>query len=242
MDRRRRIILIALAVLIGAAYTPSSYAQFGGVVYDPRNHWQNRLTALRSYSQLIRQGTQLRNEAQMLINDAKQLSRLDANARNELLAILDDIARLNIEAENIAYEVDETKALLEHHYPQDYTDYTQDDFAQAAEAQWQISRAAFHDAMIMQSKMVESLESDRQLLGQLLDNSHSAVGQLQASQSTNQLLGLLIKQGQQAQHMHITQSRAISLEQSRRISIERESLEKRKTFLGSNSAYNGGTR
>ena len=55
----------------------------------------------------------------------------------------------------------------------------------------------------MQSKMVESLEGDRVLLGQLMNSSHGSVGELQATQSTNQLMGLLVKQSMQAQQMQI---------------------------------------
>ena len=96
--------------------------------------------------------------------------------------------------------------------------------------------------MIMQSKMVQSLETDRAMLGQLMNSSHGAVGELQATQSTNQLMGLLVKQSMQAQQMQITQSRADSIEAARRLAIEKESRVRMNSFMGdADAAYNGGT-
>ena len=68
MARRRGIITIAIIAAMGLSHAPASHAQFGGVVYDPANYVQNFYTAVRSYTQIIRQAQQLRNEANMLIN------------------------------------------------------------------------------------------------------------------------------------------------------------------------------
>ena len=78
--RRRintRIISLTLAVVLSLAHTPAASAQFfGGIVYDPSNYAQNFRTAVHNYTQLIRQAQQLQNEANMLINQAKHLSKL----------------------------------------------------------------------------------------------------------------------------------------------------------------------
>jgi len=241
MGRTRRggIITLVLAALIGLGTPSISHAQFGGIVFDPNNYRQNLLTAIRNYAQVTQQANQLRNEAQMLINQAKNLSKLDINSANDLLRILNDIAALDMEAENVAYEVGRTRALIKQHFPQDYAGIADDEYTARAEAQWQMSRAAYNDAMVMQSKLVESLASDRNRLGQLMGSSHASIGELQAVQSTNQLLGLLIKQNMQAQHMQITQSRADSIEQARRLAIEKESRALRRRFVGSDNAYGG---
>jgi len=240
MARRRRIITLALIAALSFSHSPVSYAQFGGVVYDPANFKQNFLTAVRSYTQLLRQAQQLRNEAQMLINDAKQLSRLDFNAQSRLIAILDEITWLNQQAENVAYEVNRTRQIVRETYPETYDDFTEDEMIIQAEEQWQMSRRAYNDTMVMQSKMVESLTSDKVLLGELMTQSQSSVGELQATQSTNQLLSLLIKQIMQMQQMQVTQGRADAVEQARRLAIEKESKQRRQHFVGSKSAYAGG--
>ena len=92
MARRRGIITLALVAAMGFSHAPVSHAQFGGVVYDPANYVQNFYTAVRSYTQIIRQAQQLRNEANMLINQAKHLSRLDVNSAADLNRILNEIA------------------------------------------------------------------------------------------------------------------------------------------------------
>ena len=86
--RRRintRIISLTLAVVLTMAHTPAVSAQFfGGIVYDPSNYAQNFRTAVHNYTQLIRQAQQLQNEANMLINQAKHLSKLDVISANDL--------------------------------------------------------------------------------------------------------------------------------------------------------------
>jgi len=169
----RGIITLALISAMSFSHAPATYAQFGGVVYDPANFKQNFLTAVRSYTALLRQAQQLRNEAQMLINDAKQLSRLDFSAQSRLLVILDEITWLNQQAENVAYEVNRTRQIVRETYPETYEDFTEDEMVVRAEEQWQISRRAYNDTMIMQSKMVESITTDKVLLGQLITKSQS---------------------------------------------------------------------
>lgn len=241
MARRRRMISLALVAVLSLAHVPTAQAQFGGVVYDPANYVQNFYTAVRSYTQIVRQAQQLRNEANMLINQAKHLSKLDINSATDLNRILNEISYLNTQAENVAYQVNRTRQLVQEHYPEDYSGMSDDEVFAQAEAQWQMSRRAYNDAMVMQSKMVESLETDRAVLNQLMNKSHGAVGELQATQSTNQLMGLLVKQSMQAQQMQVTQSRADSIEAARRLAIEKESRVRMRSFMGgSDEAYSGG--
>ena len=179
MARRRRIISYVLGAVFALSHTPMANAQFfGGIVYDPTNYVQNFQTAVHNYSQLIRQAQQLRNEANMLINQAKHLSRLDVNSAADLNRILNEIAYLNRQAENVAYDVNRTRQLLQEHFPSDYEGMSQDEIMVQAEAQFEMSERAQSEAIVMQSKMVESLEEDQALLGQLMNSSHGAVGEL----------------------------------------------------------------
>ena len=248
MARRRRIknplLSLSLGALLALAHIPIAHAQlFGGIVYDPTNYVQNLQTATHNYTQLVRQAQQLRNEANMLINQAKHLSRLDLNAVNELNRILGEIAYLNAQADNVSYEVSRTRQLLKAYYPESYADLSEAELLMQSETQFQLSERAHGDAMVMQSKMVESLQQDRDLLGQLMNKSHGSIGELQATQSTNQLMGLLLKQSMQAQQMQITQSRSESLEATRQLAIEKEARARRKIFMGAaDAAYSGGAR
>lgn len=239
MARRRRIIASLFLICLTFFGGISASAQFGGVVFDPKNYIQNLYSASRSLVQIRQQVSQLQNEARMLVGQAKDLTRLDFNARSELMFILDEITRLNMQAENVAYDVQRTRRVLEEEFPQDYSKLSQDEVSIKAEQQWKMARDGYHSAMIMQSGLVESLASDRQTLDQLISESQSASGNLSATQSTNQLLALLIKQNMAWQQMMVAGERADALSEARLLAIEQESREKRKRFVGDAHIYQG---
>src|SRR5689334_24818885 len=72
MNRFRRFAgVVALAVLVGPI---PAFAQL--VVFDPNNYAQNVLTAARALQQINNQIVSLQNQAQMLVNQAKNLASL----------------------------------------------------------------------------------------------------------------------------------------------------------------------
>jgi P-type conjugative transfer protein TrbJ len=75
------------------------------------------------------------------------------------------------------------------------------------------------------------------VLADLVNQSQSASGALQASQATNQLLALQAKQSIQAQQLQITQNRAIALELARQAAAVEEARELRRRFMGSGTPY-----
>ena len=78
-SRSRAIFMAATMMAAPLALSPMltspAHAQFGRIVYDPSNYAQNLLTAARTLQQINNQITSLQNEAQMLINQAKNLAR-----------------------------------------------------------------------------------------------------------------------------------------------------------------------
>lgn len=238
MARCRRVIsslFLVFAVLFGSVTTS---AQFGGVVFDPKNYIQNLYSASRSLVQIRQQVSQLQNEERMLVGQAKDLTSLDFNAQGELLRILDEITRLNHEAESVAYDVFQTQQILKTEFPEDYSNLSKEEVALKAETQWKMAREGYHSAMIMQSGLVQSLANDRQTLERLITESQSASGNLSATQSTNQLLALIIKQNMAWQQMMVAGERADALSEARLLAIEQESHEKRARFVGNSKIYN----
>ncbi|MEO1361377.1 MAG: P-type conjugative transfer protein TrbJ, partial [Pseudomonadota bacterium] len=76
---KRLLLSAALCALPMTVITaPPAAAQFfgGGIVYDPANHTQNILTAVRSLQQINQQIQQLTNEIEMLENMARDLETL----------------------------------------------------------------------------------------------------------------------------------------------------------------------
>ncbi len=235
MRRRIKSFLLVFIMLFSCAQ--AAQAQFGGIVFDPKNFVQNLYTASRSLIQIRQQVSQLQNEARMLIGQAKNLAKMDYNAQYELLRILQEIAVLTEQAENVSYEVGRSRQLMRDHYPQEYADMSDEELVQNAEVQWENSRVAFEEAIVMQSKIVGSVKVDSGTLDRLVGESQSSTGNLSVVQAGNQLLALLIKQIMQMQQMDAVQYRAQALEHSRQLAIEKESRQKHKRFVGNKKAY-----
>ena len=70
--RRCSVTLVAILALSGGALP--AWAQMH--VFDPSNYSQNLLTAARTLEQVNNQILSLQNEAQMLINQARNLTSL----------------------------------------------------------------------------------------------------------------------------------------------------------------------
>lgn len=87
MIRRSRAALFAATILsLPVAFSPvfvtPAAAQW--VVYDPTNYVQNVLSAARALEQINNQIQSLQNEAQMLINQARNLASLPYSSLQQL--------------------------------------------------------------------------------------------------------------------------------------------------------------
>src|SRR3546814_17858857 len=87
---------------------------------DPTNLEQNTLTAVRTMEQINNQINQLQNEAQMLINQARNLASLDFNIVNRLRSTLATTDRLIAEAQGLAYDVQSLAATFARLFPAPY--------------------------------------------------------------------------------------------------------------------------
>jgi P-type conjugative transfer protein TrbJ len=241
---RRRIAAAAAALSLCcvciADLTPNAHAFFGfRIVFDPQNYGQNLMTAARTLQTIGNQVRQLRNEANMLVNDAKNLARLGHDPRAEFSRVMAEMSGLMDQATALSYQVSETDRLFRETYPEDYAAWSKTQMATAAEAQWQQARAAHHDAMLVQSQVVENVQADTAQLNGILSSSQSAAGNLAAVQAGNQLAALNAKQAMQMQQLMAAHYRAVALENARALQIEREGKAKLSAFVGSSSAYGG---
>ena len=112
-----------------------------------------------------------------------------------------------------------------------------DRMAQDARERWQNTLNGLHTAMRMQAQVSQNLAQDESALADLVSQSQSATGALQAMQATNQLLALQAKQSIQAQQLQITQDRAASLELARQAAAMERAREVRRRFLGTGTPY-----
>jgi uncharacterized protein YoxC len=91
--------MIAITVV---AFRPAT-AQL--IVFDPNNYAQSVLTAARALQQINNQIVSLQNEAQMLINQAKNLAALPFSSLSQLEQSIKRTQQLLAQAQRIAYDI-----------------------------------------------------------------------------------------------------------------------------------------
>ena len=211
--------------------TPVPVHAAGILVFDPSNFSQNILTAARTLEQI-------NNQIRQLQNDALNLTKLDFSALAELRAALAATNALIRQARGLAFEVARMEAEFKRLYPLAYTgEITAGQMALDARQRWQNSLEALRTATQVQSQAMQNLASDERTLSDLVNRSQSAMGALQASQATNQLLALQSRQSMQAQQLQITQDRAAALEQARQVAVHERAREVRRRFQGGGTPY-----
>ncbi|RYD55882.1 MAG: P-type conjugative transfer protein TrbJ [Sphingomonadales bacterium] len=207
-------------------------------VFDASNYAQNILTAARALSQINNQIQSLQNEAQMLINQSKNLARIDFPQIHELQAKLQQIDRLMGQAQGLDFRVDTLDQQFAGMFPQVSGLFgTRDQRVAQAKAQLDTAMDAFRQTMGVQSQIVENVRGDAQALAAIVSRSQGVEGSLAAQQATNQLLALSTKQQLQIQNLMASQFRAEAIEQARRGQIERRAREETARFLGDGRAY-----
>ena len=91
----------SLVVGLAVSSTPAQAI----VVFDPSNYSQNLLTAARTLQQINNQIQSLQNEANMLVNQAKNLTRIDFPELQALTQTLQQVDRLMGQAQGIQFRV-----------------------------------------------------------------------------------------------------------------------------------------
>nr|CUV27735.1 Conjugative transfer protein TrbJ [Ralstonia solanacearum] len=231
---KKRLLAVAAAALIGAM--PVAQAQW--VVIDPTNLVQNTLTAVRTLEQINNQIKQLQNEAQSLMNEARNLASLPFNVVNRLRSNLDTTRQLIAQARGLAFNIQNMDQQFAQLYPEQYAaTVSGNQMFQDAHQRWQNTLQGLQTAMRMQAQVSQNLNQDEGVLADLVDQSQSATGALQAMQATNQLLALQAKQSIQTQQLQLTQGRAASLELARQAAAVERGREVTRRFLGGGTPY-----
>lgn len=236
----KKTLALCASALLAFASVPKAHAIFGvgDIVLDPSNLAQNILSAERALEQIQNQIQSLTNEAQMLLNEAKNLEHLDFNVVDRLRAKIEMTQSLFGEAQGLAYTVDELRQQFAQLYPSVYAqNLTLDQLSVEAHHRWENSRSALDTALQLQSRARENFGEDEAVLSDLVAQSQGAIGALQATQATNQLLALLARQQIQGQQIAISQDRAVATEEARRIAEVERSRELRRRFMTRETRY-----
>jgi P-type conjugative transfer protein TrbJ len=231
-------ILATLAVVLAVNGFDRLRAQV--VVFDPSNYSQNILTAARALDQINNQIRSLENQAQMLLNGTKNLTRLPTTVAGELTSKINEINGLITQAKGIAFDVQKTTSDFERFYPRQYTAAVSSDrMVQDANARWENTYQALKQTLVTQATIASALDQDGQTLRTLMTNSSGAVGSLQAQQTGNELLALQVKQSLQAQALVATQARADALRSVEQQASATAARERFTRFIGDGHAYSG---
>ncbi|PSJ36301.1 P-type conjugative transfer protein TrbJ [Allosphingosinicella deserti] len=230
--------LVALGSLACAIAVPGTPARAQLKVFDPTNYSQNLLTAARTLQQINNQIRSLQNEAQMLTNQSKNLSRIAFPELRALTENLKAIDRLMAQAQGLDFRVDGLDQQFGRLFPEELDQALgTNQRVVEARARLEAAKAGFRQAMGVQSQIVATLNADADVLNGIVGRSQGAEGALQAQQATNQLLALTAKQQFQIQNLMAAQYRAEATEAARRVQAEAEGRAATRKFLGSGSAY-----
>jgi P-type conjugative transfer protein TrbJ len=227
----------AAAAMLAGFVLPASPAQ-AIPVFDASNYTQNLLTAARTLEQINNQIRSLQNEATMLLNQAKNLTRIDFPQLEQLKQALQQVDRLMGQAQGIEFRVDGLDDRFRTLFPGvSGPALGTGDQVTRAKARLDIAMAALHQTMAVQAQVVENVQTDAQALDAAIARSQDAEGALQATQATNQLLALAAKQQFQIQNLMAAQYRAEAMDSARRAQAEADARASTRKFLGSGTAY-----
>lgn len=231
-----RAAILAMTSAISAVFVPSASAQT--VVYDPSNYAQNVLQAARALQKINNQIAGLQNQAQMLLNQSRNLASLPYSSLQAIEQSLARTRQLLGQAQHIAYDLNQIDREFQRVYPQSYAGSTssQQLFSDAQE-RWRNSLAAYQDALKVQAGAVENLDTTRSEVGELVSSSQSAIGALQATQAGNQLIALQTRQLADLTAIIAAQSRAHSLAGARTDANQEQAREQLNRFLTNAQGY-----
>jgi P-type conjugative transfer protein TrbJ len=243
MIRRSRAALFAATILsLPVAFSPvfvtPAAAQW--VVYDPTNYVQNVLSAARALEQINNQIHSLQNEAQMLINQARNLASLPYSSLQQLQQSVQRTQALLGQAQRIAFDVQQIDQAFQSQYGNISLSTSDQRLVADARSRWQNTVGGLQDALRVQAGVVGNIDSNRAEMAALVGQSQGATGALQATQAGNQLLALQAQQLADLVAVVAANGRAQALVDAERAAAAEQGREQRRRFLTPGSGYQPG--
>jgi len=241
-SRIASVPLLALTLAIPVTLSPmlTNSAHAWRIVYDPSNYAQNVLTAARTLEQINNQIASLQNEAQMLINQARNLASLPYSSLQTLQQNVQSTQRLLAQAQNIAFDVEQIDQMFAQKYGDVSLSATDRQLVADARSRWQNTVGGLQDAMRVQAGVVGNIDSNRTQMSELVTRSQSASGALQAAQAGNQILALQSQQLSDLVALLAANGRANALTEAERAAAAEQGREQRRRFLTPGSGYQPG--
>ena len=209
-------------------------------VFDPWNYSQNILTAARTLQEVNQQITQLQHEAQMLINEARNLANLPFSSLQQLQQSVQKTQALLQQAQNIAFDVNQIDETFQSTYGKASMSASDQQLISDARDRWQNSLGSLQDAMRVQAGVVGNIDTSRVQMSALVSQSQGATGALQAMQAGNQILALQSGQLSDLVAVVAANGRSQALVEAERAAAAEQGREQRRRFLTPGTGYQPG--
>ena len=235
---RLAVALLSAPIVLAPIMATPAHAQW--TVFDPSNYAQNVLTAARTLQQINNQITSLQNEATMLINQAKNLASLPYSSLQALQQNVQRTQQLLSQAQGIAFNVQQIDQMFSQKYGNVSMSATDAQLVTDARSRWQNTVGGLQDAMRVQAGVVGNIDTNRTQMSNLVSQSQSASGALQATQAGNQILALQSQQLSDLVALLSANGRASALTEAERAAAAEQGREQRRRFLTPGSGYTPG--
>jgi len=239
---RPRALTVAVALLsvpLGLAPVLCLPAQ-ALTVYDPWNYAQNMMSAARALEQINHQITSLQNEAQMLINQARNLASLPHSSLQQIQQSVQRTQQLLGQAQSIAFDVRQIDQAFQQRYGNIRLSASDADLVAGARSRWQTTVGGLQDALRVQAGVVGNVDANKAEMATLVGQSQGATGALQATQAGNQLLALQSQQLSDLIAVMSANGRAEALSEAERATAAEQGREQRRRFLTPGAGYQAG--
>ena len=222
----------SLLILTLAGALTVAQSAFALTVYDPTNHTENLATKLQMIEQV-------KNSAQQLQNDIKNLQKLDPSelqlSLNYIRETIQDLNRLREQTDAIGTEYDSLMAEWDEANP-DYEEWNGIDGSRYAEQADKLRdkwSKALLQALTAQSitSPSEQLKTD-DAMERLLNASQNADGAMGALQAANQLTALMITEQQKMQSIMADSMRSQSMYYEQMIDAQNRARQQNERFAG----------
>lgn len=222
----------SLLILTLAGALTMAQSAFALTVYDPTNHTENIATKLQMIEQV-------KNSAQQLQNDIKNLQKLDPSelqlSLNYIRETIQDLNRLREQTDAIGTEYDSLMAEWDEANP-DYEEWNGIDGSRYAEQADKLRdkwSKALLQALTAQSiaSPSEQLKTD-DAMERLLNASQNADGAMGALQAANQLTALMITEQQKMQTIMADSMRSQNMYYEQMIDAQNRARQQNERFAG----------
>jgi P-type conjugative transfer protein TrbJ len=240
--RRSHAATLAASILsVPLALSPIMVAPVHAfIVYDPTNYAQNVLQAARALEQITNQITSLQNEAQMLVNQQRNLASLPYSSLQRLQQSVQRTQQLLGQARNIGFDVQQIDRAFQTTYGDISLSASDQQLVADVRSRWQNTVGGLQDAMRVQATAVGNIDTNRAEMSALIGQSQGATGALQATQAGNQLLALQAQQLADLTAVIAANGRAQALQSAEQATAAEQGREQRRRFLTPGTGYQPG--